>query len=130
MFTQTWNKYLPVIRILLKRAVSEDQMIRLNTFDFQKAATVRKAGYRFTIEMINGKVNNLIGLPDIAKDLCGVLLSNPEAKAILGENGFIISFDNKYQLVLKNVPVLSLETEESQLMESEPIESELEAIAE
>lgn len=125
MFTQTWNKYLPVIRILLKRAITEDQMIRLNTFDFQKAATVRKAGYRFTIELTNGKVNNLIGLPDIAKDLCAVLLSNPEAKAILGENGFTISFDNKYQLVMKSVPVLSLEPVETEL-----VESELEAIAE
>ena len=95
-------------------------MIRLNTFDFQKAATVRKAGYRFSIELMNGKVNNLIGLPDIAKDLCAVLLSNPEAKEIIRENGFIISFDSKYQLSLKTVPVLSLE----------PVESELEAIAE
>lgn len=119
MFTQTWNKYLPVIRILLKRAITEDQMIRLNTFDFQKAATVRKAGYRFTIEMNNGKVTNLIGLPDIAKDLCAVLLSNPEARAILSGNGFTISFDNKYQLVLKNVPVLSLEPVETELQEAE-----------
>lgn len=125
MFTQTWNKYLPVIRILLKRAVTEDQLIRLNTFDFQKAATVRKAGYRFSIELTNGKVNNLIGLPDIAKDLCSVLLSNPQAKEILRENGFTISFDNKYQLVLKSFPVLSLEPVETELVETEPVETEL-----
>ena len=114
MFTQTWSKYLPVIRILLKSAIKEDQMIRLNTFDFQKAATVRKAGYRFTIELNNGKVTNMLGLPDIAKDFYTVLLSNPEARDILKDKGFVISFNTRYELGIKNVPVLAVEPVEEE----------------
>jgi len=105
MYTQTWNKYLPVIRILLKRAINEDQTLQLNTSDFQKAAIVRKAGYKFTIEFSNGKAENITGLPDIAKDLSSVLLSDPAAKELLSQHGYTISFDTKCQLTLRKVAV-------------------------
>lgn len=107
MYTQTWSKYLPVIRILLKRAITEDQTLQLNTSDFQKAAIVRKTGHKFSIGFSNGKSNNIIGLPDIAKDLSSVLLSDPAAKELLKQNEYIISFDTKCQLFLKRVAVLS-----------------------
>lgn len=107
MYTQTWNKYLPVIRILLKRAVKEDQTLQLNTSDFQKAATVRKTGYKFTIGYSNGKAENITGLPDIAKDLSAVLLYDPAVKEILSQNDYLVSFDTKYQLTVKRVLVES-----------------------
>src|SRR5215218_10728384 len=110
MYTQTWNKYLPVIRILLKRAITEDQTLQLNTSDFQKTATVRKTGHKFTIAFSNGKADNTIGLPDIAKNLSSVLLFDPSAKELLRQNGYTISFDAKCQLILKSVAVLSPET--------------------
>ncbi len=103
MFTQTWNKYLPVIRILLKRAVNEDQLLRMNTSDFQKAATIRKSGYRFSIEFVNGKPANIIGLPEIAKDLSSVLLLDPVTRELLAQHNYTVSFDSKYQLTLKKV---------------------------
>jgi len=107
MYTQTWTKYLPVIRILLKRAVTEDQTFQLNTSDFQKAATVRKTGHKFTIGFSNGKTENSIGLPDIAKNLSSVLLFDPAAKELLKQNEYTISFDAKCQLILRKVAVLS-----------------------
>lgn len=109
MYTQTWNKYLPVIRILLKRAITEDQTFQLNASDFQKAATVRKISHKFTIEFSNGKIDNIIGMPEIAKDLSAVLLSDPAAKEILSQNGYTISFDTKCQLNIRRVAVLSSE---------------------
>lgn len=111
MYTQTWNKYLPVIRILLKKAITKDQTVQLNTSDFQKAAVVRKTGHKFTIGFSNGKVNNLIGLPDIAKDLSSILLFDPAAKELLRQNEYKISFDAKCQLLLRKVSVLSPEPE-------------------
>lgn len=103
MYTQTWNKYLPVIRILLKRAVTEDQTIQLNSSDFQKAATVRKTGQKFTIGFSDGKSDIITGLPDIAKNLSSVLLVDPVAKELISQNGYTISFDAKCQLTLKKV---------------------------
>lgn len=107
MYTQTWSKYLPVIRILLKRAVAEDQTLQLNTSDFQKAATVRKAGPKFTIGFSNGKLDNITGLPDIAKDLSSVLLLDPAAKELFNQNEYTVSFDAKCQLTLRVVAVHS-----------------------
>ena len=110
MYTQTWNKYLPVIRILLKRAITEDQVLQLNTSDFQKAATVRKTGPKFTLAFSNGKADNSVGLPDIARNLSSVLLLDPAAKELLRQNGYTISFDTKCQLMLRKVAVLYPET--------------------
>ena len=110
MYTQTWNKYLPVIRILLKRAITKDQTLQLNASDFQKAATVRKTGPKFTLAFSNGKAENSIGLPDIAKDLSYVLLIDPASKELLTQNGYTITFDTKCQLMLRRVAVLYPET--------------------
>src|SRR5215213_3542280 len=110
MYTQTWNKYLPVIRILLKRAITDDQTIQLNASDFQKAATVRKTRQKFTLAFSNGKADNIVGMPDIAKNLSSVLLFDPAARELLRQNGYTISFDAKCQLILKSIAVLSPET--------------------
>ena len=111
MYTQTWIKYLPVIRILLKRAITEDQTFQLNASDFQKAATVRKTGHKFSIGFSNGKANNSIGLPEIAKNLSSVLLFDPAARELLSQNEYMISVDTKCQMLLKRVAVLSQEAE-------------------
>ena len=36
MYTQIWNKYLPIIRILLKRSTGSDQTLNLNATDFER----------------------------------------------------------------------------------------------
>lgn len=109
MYTQTWDKYLPVIRILLKRAITQEQTLQLNTSDFQKAATVRKTGPKFTIGFSNGKSDNITGLPDIAKNLSSVLLYDPAAKKLLSQHAYTISFDTKCQLILRRVVTPALE---------------------
>lgn len=110
MYTQTWNKYLPVIRILLKRAITEDQSLQLNTSDFQKAPTVRKIAQKFTIGFSNGKADSTIGLPDIAKDLSSVLLFDTATKELLSQNEYTIDFNTKCQLILRRVAGVSNET--------------------
>ena len=60
MYAQIWTKYLPIIRILLKRTKQDNQVLDLNRIDFERMGTGRKAGYKFTIEFKNGKVANLI----------------------------------------------------------------------
>ena len=42
MFTQTWKKYLPVILILMKKSALEDQVLKVNQTDFERAAGGRK----------------------------------------------------------------------------------------
>src|SRR5687768_15474056 len=74
MYTHIWLKYLPIIRILIKKSASGDQVLTLNRPDFEKAGVARKAGYKFTIEYTNGKVANVISTSQLALDLAAVML--------------------------------------------------------
>ena len=60
MYTYIWNKYLPVIRILLKKSAAGAQLLSLNREDFEREGTGRKAGYKFTIAFTDGKATNEI----------------------------------------------------------------------
>ena len=85
----------------MKRAVTVEQIWQLNTAAFQKAATVRKKGHKFTIGFSNGKLGNIAGLRDIAQNLSSVLLYDPAAKELLRQNAYTICFDAKCQLSLR-----------------------------
>lgn len=103
MYTQIWNKYLPIIKILLKRSASGDQLLDLNRIDFERAGSGRKAGYKFTIEFVKGRVANIISGSALASDLAAAMLEEPNVRALLAENDYIVSLNTRFQLSLKNV---------------------------
>ena len=106
MYTHIWLKYLPIIKILMKRSAAGDQTLDLNRIDFERAGTGRKAGYKFTIEFTNGRVANVISNSPLAPDLATVLLQDEPAKAILSTYNFHISLNTRFQLSIKNVSPL------------------------
>ena len=103
MYNHIWRKYLPIIKILLKKSRTEDQVLLLNRVDFEKAGTGRKAGYKFTIEFTDGKVGNVISGSPLAMNLAEVILEDQAAKDILVENNFEVSLSTKFQLTIKCV---------------------------
>lgn len=103
MYTQIWSKYLPIIKILLKRTVNGDQVLDLNRIDFERAGSGRKAGYKFSIEFVKGRVANIISGSALASDLAFVMLENADIKALLQANHYEVSLNTKFQLLLKNV---------------------------
>src|SRR5687768_15775145 len=82
MYTHIWLKYLPIIRILMKKSSAGDQVLNLNRPDFEKAGVARKAGYKFTIEFTNGKVANVISTSQLALDLAAVMLEDATMKSL------------------------------------------------
>ncbi len=102
MYTYIWNKYLPVIRILLKKSSSGDQLLSLNRDDFERAGTGRKAGYKFNIEFTEGKVSNVISGSDLASHLAAAMLEDAATKAVLQTGHFQIILNTKFQLTIKN----------------------------
>jgi hypothetical protein len=104
MYNHIWKKYLPIIKILMKKSVSgEDQLLALNRIDFERAGTGRKAGYKFKIEFIDGKVGNVISGSTLAMHLAQVIIEDDAAKQILVEHNFEISLNTKFQLIIKNI---------------------------
>jgi hypothetical protein len=103
MYTQVWTKYLPIIRILLKRTATGEQTLDMNRIDFERAGSGRKAGYKFTIEFRKGRVSNLISSSPLASNLAAVLLGDPVIKELFQKVDYDISLNTRFQLHLKNL---------------------------
>lgn len=103
MYNHIWKKYLPIIKILMKKSVSEEQVLALNRIDFERAGTGRKAGYKFKIDFVDGKVGNVISASALAMHLAQVILEDDSTKEILNEHNFEVSLNTKFQLTIKNI---------------------------
>ena len=100
-YTQVWNKYLPVIRILLKRSATEEQSLGLNRIDFEKGSRTRKPTCSFNIELVNGRLSTIIqSVP--AKELITAMLDDDVTKSLLRQNTYAISLNSDFQLKIKN----------------------------
>src|ERR1044071_513254 len=102
MYTHIWNKYLPIIKILLKRSAVNDQTLDLNRIDFERAGSGRKAGYKFNIDFSKGKITNVISGSPLASDLAAVLQQDGIMKNQLSENDYQLILNTKFQLTIKN----------------------------
>lgn len=100
MYKQIWKKYVPVVKILMKKSDSEPQILELNKLDFDSAG-VRKTNFKFKIEFHNGKVSNVIHDSPIAVELAHQLLENEQTSEILNDKNFTISVNSKYQLTIQ-----------------------------
>ena len=101
MYTQIWNKYLPIIRILLKRAAGSEQSLNLNATDFERAGATRKSGYKFHINFVNGRVDNIISASPMARDLADVLLQDALVKELFGKADYFFTMDAKFNLGIR-----------------------------
>jgi hypothetical protein len=104
MYTQVWTKFLPVIRIMLKRAVASPQLLKLNRTDFDKAGGGKKVGFRFTVELTNSKVQNKVSSP-IAKDLISILQQDEATTAILSGKSYELDLNPKCELSIRYTSV-------------------------
>ncbi len=101
-FGTVWDKYLPAIRILLKKAATTEQVLGMNRTDFERAAGIKKSGYRFTVKFEKDKPGALYSGNDIVQALISVLLDDEVVHAQLLESNYTFSFSSKYQLHIKN----------------------------
>lgn len=104
MYTNIWAKYLPVIRIVLKRSLTAEQMFSLNASDFQRAGLTRKLGYKFALRFKEGKLDNVIIDLPVASSLATVLMEDKVVSELFAENEFAISMNPKFQLIIRNIP--------------------------
>src|SRR5947199_1501877 len=103
MYTYIWNKYFPVIRILMKRSAYAEQMLDLNRIDFERAGKGRKAVFKFNIEFINGKPASITKDNELAQTLASILMDDEVTKALLLKYNYEFSFNTKFQLYIKNI---------------------------
>lgn len=103
MVTNIWSKYLPVIRILLKRSKQGEQKLAINQSDFQRAGLARKTGNKFSLLLRNGKVDNVVITSPVAAELASGLLQDETTKELLLQHVYRIALDTKYQLHIEQL---------------------------
>jgi len=101
-YIPVWNKYLPAIRILMKKSAAGDQVLGMNSSDFDKAAGLRKSGYKFVINYINNKPDSLFSGNSFAQSFISVLQSDETIRELLSRTNYSFIFTSKYQLQIKN----------------------------
>ncbi|HEV7331786.1 MAG TPA: hypothetical protein VGN63_12175 [Flavisolibacter sp.] len=102
--TNVWLKYLPILRIILKRALTEEQQFALNVPDFERAGFKRKSGYKFFIRLKDGRLDNVLVDTPIASSLASTLLEDPAIRELVQTNELHISMNAKFQLTIRHVP--------------------------
>jgi hypothetical protein len=100
-YLQTWKKYVPVIRLYLKKSMTEDQQFKLNITDFESAGDRGKSGYTFNLQMENGKPTNNISGSAVARDLYELLKADESIKAFLQDKSVKISVGKSFILTIK-----------------------------
>src|ERR1700759_3307497 len=100
-YLQTWRRYIPVIRLHLKRSLIAEQSFKLNITDFESAGDRGKSGYTFNITMENGKVTNNISGSAVARDLYEALKTDEAINAMLQGKTVKISVGKSFLLSIK-----------------------------
>jgi hypothetical protein len=118
MFVQTWNKYLPVLKILLKRSANEEQTLAMNASDFQRAAGGRKIKFSFSITLHNGRLQTMGNPPAIARELVTVLQQDDTSRKYISKHDIEFSLTNNLQLLIKDITPPAVETVESDSTET------------
>lgn len=104
MFSQVWNKYLPIIKILMKRAASGDvQTMDMNKTDFERAAGGRKAKFTFNVNLHKGRIQNVSAPPPVARELATILQEDEMTRLLVRQYDYDFSLNGSFQLSLKNV---------------------------
>lgn len=103
MFNQTWKKYLPVITILLKRAATSEQLLKLDPADFERAAGGRKIKFSFSnLQLNHGRSHTSSKHTEMAKELALILQADDQIKILLKDQDYEFAMSTNFQLSIKN----------------------------
>jgi len=102
MFSQAWNKYLPIIKILMKRTPNGDQTLDMNRTDFERAAGGRKAKFTFNVALHKGRIQNITSPSPVAKELATILQEDEMTRKLVREFDYEFSMNSSFQLLIKN----------------------------
>lgn len=114
MYVQVWKKYLPIIRILMKRSPANAQTLDMNSTDFARTVTNRKTNYGFSVNFREGRLEKSSGLPAIAAQLVEVLMEDDVIRTLLRQGNYQFSMNNKFQLSIKNASEVIVQEKQQQ----------------
>jgi hypothetical protein len=100
-YTYAWKKYLPLIKLYMKKSVAGLQVVKLDSIDFTKGAAKTKTSQSFKVTMERGRIVT-ISPSSLAKDLFEVLSEDEIGRMLIRENRYEISLNSSYELKIEN----------------------------
>jgi len=101
-FLGLWTKYLPVMRLLLKKSVNGDQQIALGKMELHSVDSRKNVNFSFSIDISKGKVENTIGVAAIGKDLFTILSNDSIVKSFMDDKRISIQMSRASLLTFKS----------------------------
>ncbi len=101
-YTSVWAKYVPIIRILIKKAASAKQELQFNRIDFERAGYTRKSGYKFSVSLINNKPAALFTGNELVQTFISALQSDAVIHEHLLHSNYTFVFSGKFLLQITN----------------------------
>ncbi|MEO8711994.1 MAG: hypothetical protein ABI405_07730 [Parafilimonas sp.] len=101
-YLSVWNKYVPVIRILLKKSAAEEQSFNMNRIDFERAGGIRKSGYKFVVNFIGFRPDTILAGNELVQSFIYALQNDETVHQLLSKNNYKFTLNTKYQLQIKN----------------------------
>jgi hypothetical protein len=104
IYQRVWSKYMPLISLKLKTAISknEPQMLNIDKYDFENAAIRKNAAYSFSLEMRDGRAINNSASAALARDFALALNENQGMKDMTKSGHFKFSMGNKFILTIQS----------------------------
>ena len=101
-FFHTWVKYIPIIRILLKRSLKEEQKLEMNGIDFIRATGGRKVKFDFTFTLVNGRLENMELPTPLGRSLIDALQDDKVSSQFVKTNHLQFSMNKNFELMIRN----------------------------
>lgn len=98
MYHRIWDKYLPIIKLLIKK--EDAQTLGLNQLDFESIG-ISKSKAPFKIKFENGRVANIIHDRPLAVELAHQLLDDEQAFDTISQKDMMLTLNTKYQLKIE-----------------------------
>ncbi|HEY4289571.1 MAG TPA: hypothetical protein VGN00_20865 [Puia sp.] len=110
-FLALWTKYLPAIRIMLKKAINEEQQITLSKMELQSVDNRKNVNFSFDLPISNGKMENSLAVAQIGKDLFAVLNGDSAVRSFMAEKKINIQMTRASLLTFKCTDLSTAEAE-------------------
>ena len=107
-YSHFWMKYAAVIHVLLKKTENETQKLQLYKHEFENIGR-QNASVSFSIDLINGRAQNIISSTQIARDLWRVLDNDMATRNWLKERRVKISVGKNYEMQFEKLPAAEVE---------------------
>lgn len=101
-YLSLWTKYLPIIRIQIKKSFEKEVSLKLNSSEFKAVGDRKLSGYTFNLEIEHGKVANDISGTAVARDLYEVLSNDQIIVEFIKDKRIKLNMDKSFTLKFRS----------------------------